>query len=294
MRIRGREVRRPALGPAAKVAAVVAAAPIPLLVLGVVGYQLWLAAHGRPSEVLPALGGLLFWLAFLALPILGALWLGSARLRSVDAALRRHPRSQPRLPRSVHVVRYMTELPAEPRGVPLFERPFAHLWSTVAVVDVGGVELEVFELIHGDLRGEPGKAPRFVLGLPVVTCAAFRIDGDVPPVVVRPSGSKRFSLPDGAKRRHTELERFNESHRVLSADPYAASVLVDPRTIEAIEAFDPRFAVELGGSWVVVHAPRLTPRDIGRLVLAAAGLARTFPTVAGSVYPPPVGLPSVP
>jgi len=285
MRIRGREVRGPVLGPTAKVVAVLAAAPILLLVLGVVGYEVWLAATGRPDEVLPALGGLAFWLAFLILPVLGALWLGSARLRSVDEALRRRIRSPPRLPPTVHVVRFLPELPTEPRGVPLFDRPLAHLWSTVAEVDVEGSGLEVFELIHGDLRGEPGRAPRFVWGLPVVTCAAFRIDGDVPPVVIRPARSKAFSLPEGTRRRRTELQRFNASHRVLSADPYAASVMVDPRTMEAIEDFDPRFSVEMGGPWVVVHAPRLKPRDIGQLIDAAADLARLFPRVAGSIYP---------
>jgi hypothetical protein len=107
----------------------------------------------------------------------------------------------------------------------------------------------------------------------------------LPLVVVRPALSKPFSLPDGMKRRTTELERFNRAFHLFSIEPYAATALIDARTIEAIHDFDRRFSVEIGGSWVLVHAPRLSAADLQRLIEEAAGLARVFPRIAGSLYP---------
>jgi hypothetical protein len=133
--------------------------------------------------------------------------------------------------------------------------------------------------------GERGRAPRLALGLSIVSCAAVRIDGDLPLVVVRPARSKPFSLPDGMTRRTTELRAFNEKFRLFSVEPYAASALVDARTIAAIHDFDPRFSVEIGGEWVLVHAPRLRAADMKVLIDDAAALARVFPRIARSLYP---------
>src|SRR5205814_1039578 len=155
----------------------------------------------------------------------------------------------------------------------------------VAEVEVDGVGLRVFELVHGDLLGEGGRAPRRVSGLWVVSCAAARIEGDLPLVVVRPARSRPFSLPDGMTRRTTELGRFNDAFRLLSVEPFAATALVDARTIEAIQSFDPRFSVEIGGEWVLVHAPRLRASEMPRLIHDAASLARVFPRIAPSLYP---------
>jgi hypothetical protein len=124
-----------------------------------------------------------------------------------------------------------------------------------------------------------------VSGISVVSCAAFRIEGDLPLIVVRPARSKPFTLPDGVSRHTTELGSFNQSFHLFSINPYAASALVDARTIEAIQEFNPRFSVEIGGEWVLIHAPRLRAREMQHLIDAAVALARVFPRIAPSLYP---------
>ena len=277
--------RAPVLGPVAKVVAAVAIVPIIVALAGVIVVEIWLALHDQPSELPAAIGGLAWWLGVYTLPILGALWLGASRLRSVDDALSKRRGARPRLPASVHPARYAPDLGSKPIVLPLFERPLAHLWSTVAEMDIHGVELKVFELVHGDILGERGRAPRRVIGLSVLSCAAVRVGGDLPLVVVRPARSKPFSLPDGMKRRTTELGRFNDAFHLLSVDPFEASALVDARTIAAILEFDPGFSVEIGGEWVLVHAPRLRTSHMLRLIDDAAALARAFPKIARSLYP---------
>lgn len=277
--------RAPVLGPVAKVLAGVAIVPIMGLGSGVILVEAWLALHHRPNELLGALGGLAVWLGVYTLPILGALWLGSSRLGSVAKALSNRRRGRPHLPRSIHPARFVPDLEPTPLALPLFQRPLAHLWSTVAEVDVDGIELKVFELVHADLLGEKGRAPRGTVGLPVLSCAAVRVGGDLPLVVVRPARSKPFSLPDGMQRRTTELGRFNDAFHLYSVDPFEASALVDARTIGAILQFDPRFSVEIGGEWVIVHAPRLRVSEMQRLIDDAAALARVFPRIASSLYP---------
>ena len=277
--------RAPVLGPVAKVVAAVAVVPYMVLWAGVIAFEAWQAFHGRPTELPAALGGLAFWLGLYTLPILGGSWLGASRLRSVDKALSRRRRGRPHLPTSVHPARFAPDLGSKLIALPLFERPLSHLWSTVAEMKVEGVELRVFEVVHGDLLGEKGRAPRRVSGLSVLSCAAVRVGGDLPTVVVRPARSRPFSLPDGMTRRTTELGRFNDAFHLYSIEPFEASALLDPRTIEAIHQFDPRFSVEIGGEWVLVYAPRLRASHMQRLIDDTVALARVFPRIARSLYP---------
>ena len=277
--------KAPVLGPMAKVVAAVAILPIMVPLVGLIVFEVWQALHGRPNELPGAIGGLFIWLGVYTLPILGGLWLGASRLRSVDAALGKRRRGPPRLPTSVHPARYVPDLGSKALVLPLFERPLAHLWSTVAEIEMGGVELKVFELVHGDLLGEKGRSPRRVVGMSVLSCAAVRLGGDLPLVVVRPARSKPFSLPEGMSRRTTELGRFNDAFDVFSVQPYEASALVEARTIAAILEFDPGFSVEIGGEWVLVHTPRLRTSQMQRLIEDAIALARVFPRIARSLYP---------
>jgi hypothetical protein len=284
VRIRGRR-RAPGLGRIAKVVAAVAVIPVGILLLAVLGFEIWQAVHGRPNELPATLGSLALWLVLYFLPILGAFRLGSSGLRRADVSLGARKRSPPRVPASVSPARIVSDLGPELPGLPLFSRPLAHLWSTVAEVVIDGIELDVFEVVHGDLLGESGPAPQGGGGLSIVSCAGFRVQGDLPLVVVRPARSRPFSLPPGMARRETELEAFNRSFRLFSVEPYTASVLVGARTIAVIQKFDPRFSVELGGDWVVIHAPRLRTSGVQRLIRDAQALARVFPRVAGSLYP---------
>jgi hypothetical protein len=288
LRFRGRVPWPPVLGPA-KVVAVVAIVPWMLAYVVVLPFGIWRALRGKPDDLLALLGSLLLWLGAYTLPILGGLWLGVSRLHSVDAALGKRKRACPRLPASVHQVRFTSDLESKLIGLPLFERALAHLWSTVAHIDIDGIELKVFELVHGDLLGERGGTTGRVTGLSIVSCAAVHVGGNLPLVVVRPARSKSFSLPDGMTRRTTELGVFNKSFELFSAQPYAASALVDARTIDAIQEFDPRFSVEIGREWVLVHAPRLRASGIERLIHDAATLARVLPRIAPSLYPSGAG-----
>jgi hypothetical protein len=284
LRFRGRVLWPPVLGPA-KVVAAVAIVPWLLAFVVLLPFEIWRALRGKPDDLLALLGSLLLWLGLYTLPILGGLWLGASRLRSVEAALSKRKRTRPRLPASFHQVRFTPDLESQLTGLPLFDRALAHLWSTVAHIDIDGIGLKVFELVHGDLLGERGGTTGRVTGLSIVSCAAIHVGGNLPLVVVRPARSKPFALPDRMTRRTTELGRFNESFKLFSAEPYAASALVDARTIAAIQEFDPRFSVEIGGEWVLVHAPRLRAFTMERLIRDAAALARVFPKMASSLYP---------
>jgi hypothetical protein len=277
-------VRAPVVGRFTKIMALAAVAPVILLSALMVAFGIWDALQGRPSHLGDLLGGVAIISVFYTLPILGAVWLGTSAGRSKEKRLSRRKRGMPRLPPAIRPLALRAILDPGDIPLPLFERPLAQLWSKVAVTESSAVKLEIFEVVHGDLLGERGRHAR-LSGLTIVSCAAVRVDADLPLVVVRPAGSKPFTLPDGIKRRTTELGRFNKAFHLFSIEPYAATALVDPRTIEAIHDFDRRFSVEIGGSWVLVHAPRLSSADMQRLIDEAAGLARVFPRIAGSLYP---------
>jgi hypothetical protein len=284
-------MKAPVVGRFAKTMAVVAVAPVVLSSVVFTALGIWNVVRGRPSNLGSVLGGVALSFIFYTLPILCAIWLGTAAGRANERKLSLRRRAMPALPPSMRSVRIMPALAPNEIPLPLFERPLADLWSKVVAVETSSQRLEVFEVVHGDLFGEAGGRlpPSRTLGpgvgLSVVSCAAIRVDADLPLVVVRPVGSKPFTLPDGMRRRTTELERFNRAFHLFSVEPYAASALVDARTIEAIHDFDRRFSVEIGGPWVLVHAPRLSAEDVQHLIDEAAGLARVFPRIAGSLYP---------
>jgi hypothetical protein len=175
--------------------------------------------------------------------------------------------------------------------LPLFSRPLANLWSRVVVVQYEDVSLRLFDLIHADMLGEGSMSrtistqPRIVgsgNGMSVVSCALALVDADMPLIVIRPR-YEPFSLPARLRQRETELGEFNRRFRLFSEDAYAATAIVDQRTIEAVRGFDAGTAIEIGGPAILLYTSRLDSPL--RLMQQTASLARTFPSVAASLFP---------
>jgi hypothetical protein len=127
------------------------------------------------------------------------------------------------------------------------------------------------------------QTPRVTSGMSVVSCALGLVDADMPLVVVRPRQEKQFTLPDQLKQRDTELGEFNRGFQLFSEEAYAATAIVDQRTIEAIQGFDPGTAIEIGGSAVLLYTSK--PGSWRRLVQQAVSLGRIFPRVVATLYP---------
>jgi hypothetical protein len=100
-----------------------------------------------------------------------------------------------------------------------------------------------FDLIHADLLGEGSisrtatrsRSPRVPDGMAVVSCALGLVEADMPVVAVRPRREKPFTLPDRLRRYSPELGEFNRSFQLFSASSFAATAIVDQRTIGAIQ-----------------------------------------------------------
>src|SRR5207302_11035317 len=125
--------------------------------------------------------------------------------------------------------------------------------------------------------------PGIGAGMSVVSCALALVTADMPLVVVRPRHEKAFTLPAGMRQYSTELGSFNRAFRLFGEDAFAATAIIDPRTIEAIQRFDPGTAIEIGGPAVVVYTSRR--RSSHQVIRQAAGLARPFPKVVSSLFP---------
>jgi hypothetical protein len=226
---------------------------------------------------------------FLAFP--GATLLAAGiRIPEHEKRLKRRRRSNPPLWEGVTILEWDKEFDPSSIGLPLFERPLASLWSNVVVVRERGHQLRVFEIVHADLLGEGVPSTQRILestsrsGQVVVSCVVAEVNALMPLVLVRPRLAKPVTWPDGLVDRTTELEAFDRSFRLLAADPYAATAIVDARTMEAITELDPRFSVEIGGRWILLCAPRLKSADLRTLAIQTANLMGTFPKVVGSLY----------
>jgi len=254
---------------------------VPFVILSIVGVVLF---------GLPALGGVAFWMGLVVAPITFAVWMGRRAGQVTDRKLRRRERDVPECPSGF----VGTEDPSfDPSSIPLplFSRPLANLWSRVLIGHFEGIQLRLFELVHADLLGEGSVSRSSSVtrgaglgdGLSVVTCALAAVPADIPLVVVRPRHEKPFSLPDNLQESDTDLDRFNRDFRLFSAEAYAATAIVDQRTIEAIHGFEPGTAIEIGGGYVLVYSSR--PHSSARVLEQAARLSSTFPRVAASIYP---------
>jgi hypothetical protein len=166
-------------------------------------------------------------------------------------------------------------------ALPLFSRPLANLRSRVAIVEYEGVTLRVFDFVRADILGE-GAMAHTATGLLVVSCALALVDADMLLLVVRPRGQP-FTLPQGLRQCETELGEFNARFQLFSEDAYAATAIVDQRTIRAIQGFDQGTGIEIGGPAVLAYNSR--QGSWVRLVQQAARLAQTFPGVVRSLFP---------
>lgn len=209
---------------------------------------------------------------------------GCSRLNRMDT-LKLRDRPFPRIPQELAVVEDPSfELASI--DLPLFSRPLATLWTRVAVVGYEEESLKLFDVVHADMLGEGSVSrtataetgtPGVASGMSLVTCALALVDADMPLIVVRPRYEKPFTLPTQLREYDTELDKFNQGFRLFSEDAYAATAIVDQRTIDAIRGFDPGTAIEIRGRAVLMYTSR---RDSSlRLIQQAANLARTFPRV---------------
>lgn len=243
---------------------------VPFVVFVVAG----LVVLGR--EALP---GFAFFTGLIILPI-GLAALGGVRAgRLTDHRLRSRARPLPGWTLGLKVV----EDPGFQLAsidLPLFSRPLANLWSRVVIVREEGVSLRLFDLVHADMLGEgsvsrtaAGETAGVGGGMSVVACALALVEADMPLIVVRPRYEKPFTLPPRLRQRGTELGEFNRAFQLLAEDSYAAAAIVDQRTIEAVQGFDPGTAIEIGGPAVLLYTSR--PDSSTRLIQQAARLART-------------------
>jgi hypothetical protein len=280
-RDRGRHGRdRPAVARWVRNLAIAVVAPFVLFVIAGVVFSV---AEGKAAD---SLEGIAFWLGLLVLPILGAVWVATRGLRRTDRWLQARHRSRPPLSERFARVSWDETFGGSAGGPPLFERVLGHLWSRAAIVREQGVELRVFEFVHGDMLGEGGRLIAQEGGnLRILSCAAARVEADLPVLVIRSRFSRPMTLPDGLVERTTELESFNRKFKLLTADAYAATAVVDARMIEIVAELDERFSVEIGGQWVVIYAARLDETGLERLIDQTASLARVFPNVVRSLYP---------
>jgi hypothetical protein len=238
-----------------------------------------------------ALPGFAFFTGLVILPIGVAVWMGVGAGRQTDRRLRLRVRPLPRLPRGLAVVED-SSFELSSIDLPLFSRPLATLWTSVATVSYEDRSLRLFDVVHADMFGEGSVSrtataeagtPGAASGMSIVTCALALVDADMPLIVVRPRREKPFTLPAQLREYDTELGEFNRGFRLFSEDAYAATAIVDQRTIQAIQGFDPRTAIEIGGSAILLYTSR---RDSSlRLIQQAANLARTFPSVVTSLFP---------
>ncbi len=261
--------RAPVISRKTKVLAAVLAAPFVIFV--VTG----LAILGTA-----ALPGFFFFTGLVIVPIGLAVWLGVRGGRLADSLLKRRRRRMPHLPVQLHGTEDQA-FDVASIALPLFSRPLANLWSRAAIVHYEGVTLRLFDFVHADMLGE-GSGMSSRGGLTIVSCALALVDAEMPMVVVRPR-REPFTLPDGLSQYETELEEFNDRFRLFSEDAYAATAIVDQRTIWAVQGFDPGTAIEIGGPAVLVYTSRRGAWL--RLVQQAAALAQTFPAVVASLFP---------
>lgn len=275
-------MRAPVVSRKTKVIAAALAAPFAVFVVAA------LVVDGR--EALP---GFLFITGLVIVPIGLAVWFGVGAGRETDNRLRRRRRRLPGLPREFTVA-HDPSFEVGSIDLPLFSRPLANLWSSVGLIEYEGVPTRVFDLVHADILGE-GSVSRTAIarlgtpglrsGVSVVSCALAFVDADMPLIVVRPHREKPFTLPGRLRQYDTELGEFNRAFRLFSEDAYAATAIVDQRTIAAIQGFDAGTAIEIGGQSVLVYTSR--PGSWLRLVQQSARLARTFPRVVASLFPSP-------
>jgi hypothetical protein len=242
---------------------------------------------GSEGPAVLVLGG------FLAFP--GAVLLLTALSIPIhDKRLKRRARRSPPVPSKLSISRRNERLDLATVPLPLFDRPLTNLWSTITVVRERQHELKVFEVVHADLLGEG--QPRLgwyrdlesgelvPAGQVIVSCVLAEVDAQMPLVVVRSRFAKPITWPRGLVERETELEAFNRSFRLLSADQYAATAIVDARTMRAITELDRRFSIEVGGRWILLYAAHLDTAGIGTLIAQAADFMETFPRVVRSLY----------
>jgi hypothetical protein len=273
----GAKLRAPVVSRKTKVMAAALAAPfVVLVVAGLIVYG--------PAP------GFAFITGLIILPIGLAVWLGVRAGRVTDTVLKTRARPRPALPEELLVEDPSFDLASI--DLPLFSRPLANLWSRVVGIEQDGVSLKLFDFVHADMRGEGSvtrtatagsQTPRVTSGMSVVSCALGLVDADMPLVVVRPRQEKQFTLPDQLKQRDTELGEFNRGFQLFSEEAYAATAIVDQRTIEAIQGFDPGTAIEIGGSAVLLYTSK--PGSWRRLVQQAVSLGRIFPRVVATLYP---------
>jgi hypothetical protein len=243
----------------------------PFVVLSVAAVLVWGAS---------ALPGVLWFGGLIVLPIWLAVRWGIRIGEGSDRQLRRRHRGMPPIPTGVATLEDRA-FSIDDISLPLARRPLSNLWTKVLRFESGSVELRLFQVVHADLLGEGTRSTGS--DRMVVTCVLARVDADMPLVVVRPRREKLLSLPSGLRQFDTELESFNRDFQVFAEDAYAATAIVDQRTIEAIHGFDPGTAIEIGGPDVVVFSRSADAVD--HLIKQARSLATTFPAVVRSLYP---------
>jgi hypothetical protein len=236
-----------------------------------------------------ALGGAAFFAGTIIAPIGIILWFTGRLDGRLDDQLKKRARSMPKTPKSM-IVSEDPGFELDSVDLPLFSRPLANLWTKVVLVQSEGPSIRLFGLVHADMLGE-GSMRRTTIrrpwrpldGMTVVSCALVLVDADMPLIVVRPRHERPFTLPSELRERDTELESFNRSFQVFSKDAYAATAIVDQRTIDAIQRFDPGTGIEIGGPAILLYSSRRGSSS--RLSAQAARLAQAFPRVAASLFP---------
>ncbi|MFN8038599.1 MAG: hypothetical protein U0Q07_05245 [Acidimicrobiales bacterium] len=135
--------------------------------------------------------------------------------------------------------------------------------------EFAGLPVQVFDLALVSYREDPAHAYR--------SCVLFTLPADFPVLAVGPH--TRLSAVQSGDR-----SAFGQRFRVLGRDPAVVDLVLTDDVRSWITTFDLPLSVELGGSTLLGHLPRLDPQGYLTLISILFGVYLRIPDGAWDRY----------
>ena len=164
---------------------------------------------------------------------------------------------------------YWVDHPGGVPKMPLFAHGQTEKLENMVYGQFAGLTLQVFDFDAIAYPDDPGQDER--------TCYLFTLPANFTTLTINPH-NKLSRLKEKANN------PFTERFRVLGRDPEVAKLVLDAPMMKWLTSLDVRLRVELSGSGLLAHLPRIEPEDFAVILQQVYGVYLRIPDAAWARY----------